>query len=616
MKKYINIKVFIAILIDFFLGGLSLYIANYIRLNYLEDIRIEVVISSFLLPVIFIVLGIYKRSWKYFSILDLWSFVKACLIANTLTFLFIFILNRMENIPRLVVILNFFTLIFLTGGARVIYRTLYERFSFLLSYTQNRIPILLIGDNDNAEFFIRASERTSGLYKLLGIVNENDKENKDFLIRGVPLLGSINNLEKILNKLHKEKKMPQKIIIVSKSIKGTDMSNIMKLVDIKGISIGRALSPNELISGKAFSTNIKDIGLEDLLGRRQNKLEYKKVKNFLKNQTVLITGAGGSIGSVLAKAISKFNIKKLILLDVNENAIYNLSQDFEIGIRKNIIKLSCSNIRNHDEMEKVFIKYKPDIIYHAAALKHVSICEENVSEAIRTNIFGTDLLSGFAQKYLSKCFILISTDKAVSPSSVMGATKKIAENIIQSKDRFSLFTTRFITVRFGNVLGSQGSVVPHFKKQIAKGGPLTVTHKNVSRFFMTIEEAVALVLNATLEQFYSKHESRGSISVLNMGASIKIDILAKQMIKTAGLTPNKDIKIKYTGLKKGEKMHENLYSSEEKKLDIGDKGFFLVKSKVPSESSIKKTLLSLKKSCSYINNNAKKNLFKIIRKKI
>ena len=612
MKNFLNLKIIIAIVIDFILSGIAINISNYIRLSFFEVIKVETISACLFLPVVFIFLGIYKRPWKYFSIDDLWSLVKACLLANILIFLAIFIFNRLDNIPRLVTILNLFTLVFLTGSARIIYRTIFEKFAFLSS-SETRIPTLLIGAGDNADFFIRATERTDSIYNVIGIIDLDHNKIKELLIRGVSVLGSVKDLDKIIDKLQFNKKNPQKIIITSNSLNAKDMSNIMKTVDARGMTIGRAQSPNQLIEGSNINSQVKDISIEDLLGRRQNKLEHSKMKSFLKNQTVLITGAGGSIGSELARTIISLGLKKLILLDISENSIFNLANELKKQVQQKKTILICCNLRNGDELEKVFIKYKPDIIYHAAALKHVFICEENPTEAIRTNIFGTYSLANLSEKYQVKCFVLISTDKAVNPSSVMGATKKFAETIIQSKDRFSKSATRFITVRFGNVLGSQGSVVPLFKKQIAGGGPVTVTNKDVTRFFMTINEAVALVLNATLEQYQVSVGVRGYVSVLNMGASIKIDILAKQMIKLAGFVPNKQIKIVYTGLTKGEKLHESLYSKAEQKIEIGEKGFFLVKSKLSNRQDLIKKLDSLKNSYNYSNTRIKSHLLKLIK---
>ena len=613
MKNFFNFKIIIAVVIDLILSGLAINVSNYIRLNFFEAIIVETICASLLLPVVFIFLGIYKRPWKYFSIDDLWSLVKACLLANILIFLAIFIFNRLENIPRLVTILNLFMLVFITGSTRIIYRTMFEKFAFLSSSDKTRIPTLLIGAGDNADFFIRATERTDSIYNVIGILDLDKNKTKELLIRGVSVLGSVKDLDKIIDRLQFNKKNPQKIIITSNSLNAKDMSNVMKTVDAKGMTIGRAQSPNQLIEGSNTNSQVKDVSIEDLLGRRQNKLEHSKMKSFLKNQTVFITGAGGSIGSELARTIISLGLKKLILLDISENSIFNLANELQKQVQKKKTILVCCNLRNSQELEKVFIKHKPSIIYHAAALKHVFICEENPTEAIRTNIFGTYKLANLSEKYQIKCFVLISTDKAVNPSSVMGATKKFAESIIQSKDRFSKTATRFITVRFGNVLGSQGSVVPLFKKQISDGGPVTVTDKDVTRFFMTINEAVALVLNATLEQYRASASLRGCVSVLNMGASIKIDILAKQMIKLAGFIPNKQIKIVYTGLKKGEKLHESLYSKAEQKVEIGEKGFFLVKSKLSNRQDLIKKLDSLKNSYNYSNTTIKRHLLKLIK---
>ena len=613
MKNFLNFKIIIAILIDSIVAGLAINISNYIRLNFLEDIRVETVCASLLLPLVFIFIGIYKRTWKYFSIDDLWSLVKACILANILTFLTIFIFNRLDNIPRLVIILNLFTLVFFTGGIRIVYRTIFEKFIFLYSSDKARIPTLLIGAGDNSDFFIRANERTNSIYNVIGILNLDHNKNKEFLIRGVPVLGSVKDLDKIIDKLQLNKKNPQKIIITSNNLGAKDMSNVMKTVDAKGMTIGRTQSPNQLIERSNINSQVKDISIEDLLGRRQNKLEHSKMKSFLKNQTVLITGAGGSIGSELARTIISLGLKKLILLDISENSIFNLANELKKQVQQKKTILVCCNLRNSEELEKVFIKYKPNIVYHAAALKHVFICEQNPTEAIRTNVFGTYSLANLSEKYKVKCFVLISTDKAVNPSSVMGATKKFAESIIQSKDRFSKSATRFITVRFGNVLGSQGSVVPLFKKQISDGGPVTVTDKDVTRFFMTVNEAVALVLNATFEQYRASASLRGCVSVLNMGASIKIDILAKQMIKLAGFVPNKHIKIVYTGLTKGEKLHESLYSKAEQKVEIGEEGFFLVKSKLSNRQDLIKKLDTLKNSYNYSNTIIKSHLLKLIK---
>ena len=617
MKNLIKLKLTVVIMLDFFSSILSINIANYLRIDYLEKIYLETIIAGIILPVIFYSFNIYKRPWRYISISDIWPIFKSCLLANLFIFIIIFIFNRLENIPRLVIVYNFITLLIITSSARIIYRIIIEKFSYSNKEMTEKIPILLLGFGDNADSFIRAAEKKNSVYKVLGIITDNDSEHEELFIRGVKVLGNLNSLELIINKLISNKASLQRLVITSSSIIENSISDIMKIAEKKRLKVGRASDPDEIIEGLKQGTIVREISLEDLLGRRQNRLETIKIKKFIENKVIVITGAAGSIGSELAKRVHFLKPKSILLLDSSENAIYNLKLKLKRQNKLINTKFLCTNIRNKDEIEKLFKRFYPDIIFHAAALKHVAICEDNISEAVRTNVLATHFLSNMAEKYKSSCFVLISTDKAVDPTSVMGLTKKSAEMIIQSKDKFTKNKSRFISVRFGNVLGSTGSVVPLFRKQISEGGPITVTDKKVTRFFMTIEEAVDLVLTATFEQLYSGSKNKGCISVLNMGTSVKIDTLARQMIKLAGMSAEKDIKIKYTGLKKGEKLHESLFSNKETKLDSNKKGFFLVESQILSDQEIKNKIESLEKLCKRNNNDnnvIKKSLFRIMSK--
>ena len=615
MKNIIKIKLFVVIFLDLVSSIISLNLSNYLRIDYLEEIYLETLIAGLTLPIIFYSFNIYKRPWRYMSITDIWPITKACLLANICIFIVIFIFNRLENIPRLVIVYNFMTLLIITSSARVIYRIIIEKFSYSDKGNLKKIPVLLLGFGDNADSFIRAAEKKNSVYKVIGLIIENDSEYKALVIRGIKVLGILKNLEQIITNLINRKIPLQRLVITSNSMLENNISEILKIAEKKRLKVGRASDPDEIIEGLEQGTMVREISLEDLLGRRQNRLDTNKIKKFIEGRVVIITGAAGTIGSELANRIHDLNPKKILLLDAGENAIYNLRLKIGEKFSLSKTKFLCTNIRNNNEIEKIFNKFNPDIIFHAAALKHVSICEDNISEAIRTNVLATYFLSNMAEKYKCKCFVLISTDKAVDPSSVMGLTKKIAEMIIQSKDKFTKSKSRFISVRFGNVLGSTGSVVPFFKNQIKEGGPITVTDRNVTRFFMTIEEAVDLVLTTTFEQLYATYNIKGSISVLNMGKSIKIDTLAKQMIKLAGLMLDKDIKIKYTGLKKGEKLHENLFGKTEKKLDLNEKGFFIVNSKIFKTNEIKKKLISLENLCNGQQHNIRESLFNIIRDK-
>ena len=337
------------------------------------------------------------------------------------------------------------------------------------------------------------------------------------------------------------------------------------------------------------------------------KNDYTKFIKFYKNKKVLITGHTGFKGSWLSAWLNKLECK-LYGLSLNKK---NNADHYKI-LNIKYIKEFFFDIGNTKLVSDVISSIKPDIIFHAGALKHVTICEENVSEAIRTNVIATSMLANLAEKHSCKCFVLISTDKAVEPSSVMGYTKKLAELVIKSKDRLILNGPRYVVVRFGNVLGSTGSVVPLFKKQLNEGGPLTVTDKKATRFFMTIDEAVDLVVHSSAESIFDKKKPTGCINVLNMGASVKIDDLARQIIRLSGFVPDKDIKVSYIGLKKGEKLYEKLYADNEKKINEGRDGYFLVNNIRPENIDVNKLLRKLDSLCEKEVVDIRNKLFKIL----
>lgn len=311
----------------------------------------------------------------------------------------------------------------------------------------------------------------------------------------------------------------------------------------------------ELIRNKKLFENLRDIEIEDLLGRDTVKLDNENIESLIKEKIILVTGAGGSIGSELCRQIVKYKPEKLVMLDIYENNLYDIEQELKTKFPKIKLDAIIASVRDKKRLEEIFEKYNPYLVFHAAAHKHVPLMENNPLEAIKNNVFGTYNVVNACDKYKVKRFILISTDKAVNPTNIMGASKRICEMIVQAKSRVS--DTQFAAVRFGNVLGSNGSVIPLFKKQIAEGGPVTVTHKEITRFFMTIPEAVELVLQAMT---YAKG---GEIFVLDMGEPVKIYDLAESLIKLSGLVPNEDIKIEFTGLRPGEKLYEELLMGEE-----------------------------------------------------
>ena len=323
----------------------------------------------------------------------------------------------------------------------------------------------------------------------------------------------------------------------------------------------------EIISSENLYGKLKDIEIEDLLGREPVELDNNNIQSIIGDKVVLVTGGGGSIGSELCRQVMLHHPKKLLMIDIYENSLYDIELELKDKYPSENIKAVVANIRDRRRMLELFEEHQPEVVFHAAAHKHVPLMENNPTEAIKNNIFGTYNLVNAADKYNTSRFILISTDKAVNPTNIMGATKRLCEMIIQAKNKES--ETDFVAVRVGNVLGSNGSVVPLFKKQIAEGGPVTVTHKDITRFFMTIPEAVALVLQSIT---YAKG---GEIFVLNMGEPVKIYDLAKSLIELSGLTPGKDIDITFTGLRPGEKLYEELLMDEENLESTGHEKIFI-----------------------------------------
>ena len=553
----------------------------------------------------FILFGVYKRIWRYSSTDDLLIITKATLISVILAAFAFFLTTRLENMPRSTMLIYFILLTILSGGSRITYRLIRDKTLAPINNINERINVLLIGASDEAEALIRSSHKPDGPYHIIGIF-DNDKSKLGRKIRGVDVIGSIEKVYET-NSFIKEKKIT-KIIIADKNITRKDIGLLLKYVDKIGISLARLPKISEL--NKAIdskSNEARPINIEDLLGRSETRFDKNNLEEFINNKIILITGAGGTIGSELANQISDMGPKKIVLSDYSEFALWNITDKISVKIDNENISSVLLDVRDKHEIDKTFKKYKPDIILHAAALKHVPICEDHPSDAMRTNVIGTKNISEKAIKYRTKTMVLISTDKAVDPTNFMGASKRAAEIYIQNLDREKSYTD-FVTVRFGNVLGSTGSVIPLFQNQISRGGPLKVTHKEATRFFMSVKEAVELVL-ISLNSSINKKE-KGDINVLEMGEPMKIDNLAKQLARLSGLTPGKDIKIIYTGLRVGEKLHEKLFHKEEIKITTSHPDILIAKSRQLNFSNVNKTLLTLE---DFLVKNNEKEAIKILK---
>lgn len=425
--------------------------------------------------------------------------------------------------------------------------------------------LLIIGGGYSASDIIKTLNSTlKGTYNVVGIIDDN-KKRVGYSVGGVRIIGTRNDIINICEKFN--------ITTIFFSIVNIDNKNKKEILDLcqkTNAKVKVLPGLRELITEKNLYHSLRDIEIEDLLGRDPIELDNQNIKNLIQGKVVLVTGGGGSIGSELSRQIMLHNPKQLIMIDIYENSLYDIELELKTTHPNNDIRAIIANIREKDRLDAIFDKYSPEIVFHAAAHKHVPLMEENPTEAIKNNIFGTNNLVNASDEHGVKRFILISTDKAVNPTNIMGASKRLCEMIIQAKDKVS--ETEYVAVRFGNVLGSNGSVVPLFKRQIQHGGPVTVTHKEITRFFMTIPEAVALVLQAIT---YAKG---GEIFVLDMGEPVKIYDLAKSLIELSGYKLGEDIKIEITGMRPGEKLYEELLMAEENLQETGHEKIFITES--------------------------------------
>jgi O-antigen biosynthesis protein WbqV len=494
-------------------------------------------------------LGLYHGIWRYASIHEINSIFKSVSISTFSIIVVIFLTTRLEGIPRSFPILLIIISIFNSIGPRLLYRIIKD---YLSSNSLSQIPTLIVGDSSSSENFIRHTKTDKNSpYRIISIISLKEK-SVGRRIHNIPIVGSLENFKGIkFNILDKLKKQPERIIVSDQNIEKDVLEDLFIFAKNNGLAIGQINKVSNIaITKNSFDTS--PIVIEDVLGRKQNVNDTSKLIEF-KNKTILITGAGGSIGSELSRQILSLQPKNVILLDNNEFSLFKISSEL-----KNKCTYTLSDIRDKIKIDKILAKLKPDFVFHAAALKHISFVEEDPYEAIKTNFLATVSLCKLCIKYKIKKFVFISTDKAVYPSNIMGASKRLCEKFIQQIAK-SESGTNFSIVRFGNVLGSTGSVVPIFENQINSNNEITITHPKVKRYFMTIREAVELVLISS----QIKNSKNGNIFILEMGKPVFIKDLAKKMVNLSG-KDIKSIKIKYTGLRKGEKLDELLFFSEEK----------------------------------------------------
>lgn len=549
---------------DIILVTIFLYLALLLRFDlnipheYITFFKVSII------PVILIVLlcnkifHLYDFIWKYASIDELISIVYSVTLSNIIFIIYSYLVNYslLKNIhyrfPATVHIIFWVLSVGALGGTRFIYRIMGRRDSiteYNIEDSKEKSKVLIVGAGDAGAMLIKEIKKHQTLnYSIVGIVDD-DLSKLGQVINGVKIIGTRNDVVAIC-----EKNNVEEIFIALPSAPFQERKEIYNVCKKTGCKLKTLPGIYEIINGDVNISQLRDVDINDLLGRDPIKLNNENINKYIFDKVVLVTGGGGSIGSELCRQIVKFNPKKLIILDIYENNAYELQMELKAKYPELDMDVVIASIRDFDRLEDVFKKYNPYVVFHAAAHKHVPLMEANPAEAIKNNIVGTYNVAKCSDIYKVKRFVQISTDKAVNPTNVMGATKRFCEKIIQAFDKES--KTEYVAVRFGNVLGSNGSVIPLFKKQIKQGGPVTVTHPEINRFFMTIPEAAQLVIQA------GAMAKGGEIFVLDMGEPVKIVDLARDLIRLSGLKPDEDIKIKYTGLRPGEKLYEELLMDE------------------------------------------------------
>ncbi|MCP3868559.1 MAG: polysaccharide biosynthesis protein [Gammaproteobacteria bacterium] len=490
--------------------------------------------------------GLYRGVWRFASMPDLLRIVRSIAVGLVVTLLILFVIYRLEGIPRSVPILYGLLLIILLGGPRLLYRWLKDhRVSFSGG---NRI--LIVGAGRAGEMLARdlLREHSSSYMPVAFVDDKPRRKGQD--IHGIPIVGSCDEIPEVAERLEID------VILLSvPSARVKEKQHLVELCEKTGLPFRTVPQLQDLMSGQVAINQLRKVSIEDLLGRESVNLDWKEIRSSLSGKIILVTGAGGSIGSELCRQIAEMEPASIVLLENCEFNLYLIEEELNGDYPALSLQACLGDVRDVTLVNHIFKKFRPEIVFHAAAYKQVPMLESQIREAVRNNVLGTRLVADAADRSGCAKFVLISTDKAVNPANIMGITKRVAEIYCQNLNSRS--KTQYTTVRFGNVLGSAGSVVPLFRKQIAAGGPVTVTHQDIKRFFMTIPEACQLIMQSAVMS------SGGEIFVLDMGEPVRISYLAEQMIRLSGKIPGEDIQIEFIGLRPGEKLFEELFHEEE-----------------------------------------------------
>jgi O-antigen biosynthesis protein WbqV len=569
---------------DATLAALALLLAVCLRVGdnigpaLLDSLKLSVPLFAGIAVSTFYALGLYQKVWRYASIADLAAIVKAATLAVALFVITLFLLTRLEAFPRSTPIIQWLVMVALLSGARFAYRVGSEgafRPARVAIAASSRPAGLLVGAGDSASLFLQALRHDlKASCRPVGILDPSG-QHVGLRLRGVPVLGTPRDLAAAVERLATQGSRPEHLIIADDTARlgGPLVRELVREGESLGLVVSRLPSPTELRRADG-RIELRPIELTDLLSRPQAMLDRAAIDRLIEGRRVLVTGAGGTIGGELTRQIAALRPARLILVEASEFNLYSIDlalAEAHPGVLR--VPVLC-NVRERDRVLQVFAEHRPELVFHAAALKHVPMVELNPCEGVLTNVVGTRNVADAACRCGALAMVQVSSDKAVNPTSVMGATKRLAELYCQALDlqgRGDPSSPRLMTVRFGNVLGSSGSLIPLFERQLARGGPLTVTHPEIKRYFMTVREAVELVLQASAHGL-ARREGLGQIFVLDMGEPVRIIDIARRMIRLAGLQPDQEVRIDITGLRPGEKLYEELFDAAEERLPASAPG--------------------------------------------
>lgn len=499
--------------------------------------------------IIFTFFHVYSSLWEYAGIEEVFSLIAACLLSAVAKI--VVISFTWSIMPRSWYVLDTMYLMILIGATRVSYRLIRLRRQNRKFPWVKRKKVMIIGGGEAGRTLITEIQNSKYLDQKVACIIDDDPKKIGRYIKGIKVVGNRNSIKKNVKRYN-----IQQIILTIPSVNSARIRPIVEICQDTNCELMILPGVYQLVTGEVKASKLRPVKIEDLLGRDEVHINLNEIMDYVSGKVIMVTGGGGSIGSELCRQIAEHRPKQLIIFDIYENNAYDIQQELVRKHPELDLVVLIGSVRDENRIDSIFEQYHPEIIYHAAAHKHVPLMEDSPNEAIKNNVLGTYKTATAAARAGVKKFVLISTDKAVNPTNIMGASKRLCEMVIQMMNREYKDTT-FVAVRFGNVLGSNGSVIPLFKKQIADGGPVTVTHKDIIRFFMTIPEAVSLVLQAA---YYAKG---GEIFILDMGEPVKIDDMARNLIKLSGYTPDVDIMVEYTGLRPGEKLYEEMLMDEE-----------------------------------------------------